>query len=116
MNAPKTTFEQWAIVEVMGHQRYIGKVTEQVIAGTGFVRVDVPETSRQPSWSKLLGTGSIYAITPVSETIARHLAEQAMKAPVAVYDLPESMRPQKAAAGLPSPDDDDDDHYDDEYY
>ena len=37
------TFECFALVEIFGHTRIAGKVTEQVIAGTGFVRVDVPE-------------------------------------------------------------------------
>ena len=35
-------FECWAIVEVMGHSRYAGRVTEQAIGGCAFVRVDVP--------------------------------------------------------------------------
>lgn len=81
-------FDQWAIVDVMGHQRYIGRVTEQVVAGAGFVRVDVPETSKQPAWTKLIGTGSIYAISPVTEEIARAMAEQRQQAPIAAYEMP----------------------------
>ena len=86
-------FEQWAIVDVMGHQRYVGHVTEQVIAGCGFVRVDVPATSDQPAWTKLVGTGSIYAITPVSEEIARKMAERSQNPPIDAYDLPPRLEP-----------------------
>lgn len=32
----------WAIVELFGHARIAGRVTEQVIAGQGFIRADVP--------------------------------------------------------------------------
>jgi len=81
------TFDEWAIVDVMGHQRYIGRVTEQVIAGTGFVRVDVPKTEKTQAWSKLIGTGSIYAITPVSEEIARAMAEKRQDEPIQPYEL-----------------------------
>lgn len=35
-------FEQWAILELMGHRRLAGMVTEQTIAGAAFLRIDVP--------------------------------------------------------------------------
>lgn len=35
-------FESWCIVELFGHQRIAGLVTEQTIGGCNFVRVDVP--------------------------------------------------------------------------
>lgn len=71
-------FDQWAIVEVMGHKKYAGRVTEQQIAGAGLVRVDVPEVKVgekvHPSYSKLIGPSSIYCITPVTEELARKAA------------------------------------------
>lgn len=80
-----TIFEAYALVEVMGHKRFAGKVTEQVIAGAGFVRVDVPQVGDRIPFTKLIGTGSIYCITPVSEAVARQLAEQYHEKPVEVY-------------------------------
>lgn len=71
----ETKFEQWAIVDVMGHQRFVGLVTEQVVAGQGFVRVDIPETSTVKAWTKLIGTSLIYGMTPVEEDIAKAMAE-----------------------------------------
>jgi hypothetical protein len=78
-------FDQWALVEVMGHRRFAGRVTEQVVAGQGYVRVDVPPVGDRLAFSKLIGPGSIYCITPVSEEVARRLAEQYHERPVDVY-------------------------------
>ena len=90
-------FETWAIVDVMGHQRYAGKVTEQTIAGSGFIRVDVPSVQRRgfndepgdsiPPFSKLLSPGSIHSITPCSEEVARAAAGNIAKVPIQRYEL-----------------------------
>lgn len=69
-------FESWAVVEVMGHTMFAGWVTEQVIGGCPFVRVDVPavETAsgaQRLGFTQLLGQGAIYSITPCSEEVAR---------------------------------------------
>ena len=84
-------FEEWAIVDVMGHQRYVGLVSEQVVAGQGFVRVDIPETDEVKGWTKLIGTSSIYAITPVDKDIALSMAARSKAKPVEVYQLTERM-------------------------
>jgi hypothetical protein len=60
-------FEQFAIVKLFGHQVIAGKVSDQVIGGQGFVRVDVPATSCQEKYTKFFGAGAIYAITPCDE-------------------------------------------------
>lgn len=86
-NSSGETFDCYAIVDVMGHQRYIGRVTEQVIAGQGFVRVDIPKTDKVQAWTKLIGTSSIYAITPVSEEIAKAMANRSQAEPVLAYEL-----------------------------
>lgn len=82
-------FSGWAIVEVMGHHVYAGHVTEQTVAGAALIRVDVPEASGRPAYTKLLGAGSIYAITPCSEEIARARAAASTETPVSIYDLPD---------------------------
>ena len=60
-------FEEWAIVEVMGHRRFAGLVTEQAIGGASFVRIDIPEARDLPAFTKLFGGSSIYCITPCTE-------------------------------------------------
>lgn len=81
-------FEGWAVVEMLGHKKLAGMVSEQVLAGTALIRVDVPETAHQrevsgfgghtvevkPAYTKFVGVGSIYCITPCSEAIARQCA------------------------------------------
>ena len=69
------SFSMYALVELFGHARIAGKVSEQVIAGNGFVRVDVPETSKRPAYTKFFGPSAIYSMTPVSEEITRELAK-----------------------------------------
>ena len=78
-------FQSWAIVEVMGHSTFAGYVTEQVIGGTTFVRVDVPAVGKEPAFTKLLGAASIYAITPVAEEVATRAAAGMRTPPINVY-------------------------------
>ena len=94
------SFENFCIVELFGHKKIAGKVTEQVIAGQGFIRVDVPQTKRTSPFTRMFGSGAIYSITPVSEEIAIAAAEQIFVEPVSVYIAPSRQ--------LQDPDDDDD--------
>lgn len=80
-------FEAWAIVELFGHQRIAGRITEQTIGGCNFVRVDVPEVNGHQAFTKLYGQGAIYAITFVDETIARAAVDKMRPRPVTPYDL-----------------------------
>ena len=75
----------------MGHQRYVGLVSETVIAGQGFVRVDIPKTSKVEAWTKLVGPSSVYAITPVDKEIAVQMAERSHKKPIEAYQLTSEM-------------------------
>lgn len=88
----KVAFEQWCLVEIFGHQKYAGLVTEQVIGGCNFVRLDVPETPRTKPFTKLFGQGAIYSMTPIEEDVARSLAESYDQRPVNVYELPADVR------------------------
>lgn len=68
-------FETWAVVEIMGHVSIAGKVIEETIAGTQFLRVDVPKTSRREPFTKYYGPSAIYSITPTDEATATAAAE-----------------------------------------
>jgi len=67
-------FDQWAILEIMGHVRLAGRAREQAIAGAGFLRIDVPEANGVPAFTRLYRVNSIYSITLVSEDFARPAA------------------------------------------
>ena len=81
---PKT-FDSWAVVEIMGHSRFAGRVTEQAIGGCAFVRIDVPQIGDRLPFTKLFGQGSIFSITPCSEELARQVAAECAVRPVQVY-------------------------------
>lgn len=107
------SFEQWAILEIMGHNKFAGFVTEQVIGGASFVRVDVPECGDDhPQFTKLFGAASIYCITPVEERLARAMAVSLRQQPVHTYDLPQAWQEklrQPLLASYESSDEGDDD-------
>lgn len=82
-------FDSWAIVEVFGHQKFAGRVTEQAIGGASFVRVDVPEVDSSPAFTKLFGASAIYSITPVTEDLARKAVRACHSEPISVYIPPD---------------------------
>lgn len=81
-------FEQWCIVEVLGHRVFAGMVGEQQIAGAGFIRIDVPPVPGCQEFTKLIGPGSIYAITPCTEQVARQMATNLRERPFRLYEPP----------------------------
>lgn len=83
----KQTPEQWAIVELFGHQRLAGRVSEHQLGGQNFIRVDVPAVKGRPPYTKLFGQGAIYAITFVDEAIATAAAQSIDARPVNSYDV-----------------------------
>lgn len=85
-------FDLWCIVELFGHTQIAGKCTEQNIAGTNFLRVDVPETSIQGSFTKFLGAGAIYAINPVTEEVARLKAKMINIKPIEEWSIKEMQK------------------------
>jgi len=99
-NQQQDTLDVWAVVEVLGHHVYAGRVTETTLAGVAFLRVDIPELpDRAAAFTKYVGGSSIYAITPCTEAVARRVAEERRARPVELVDL--NARPAIAA-----PDDD----------
>ncbi len=92
-NSDHIAFEEFGILEVMGRLKMAGKISEQTIAGAGFIRIDVPETKRAPAFTRFFSPGSIYSITPTTEAIARQLAESWREEPITRFDLPQLTAP-----------------------
>lgn len=82
----------WCIVELFGHQQIAGRCTEQNIAGTNMLRVDVPETNEQPSFTKFYGSAAIYAINPVTEDVARAKAQMLNVKPIEAWSIKEMQK------------------------
>jgi len=108
------TFDSWAVVELLGHKTIAGRISEQAIGGAALLRIDVPETRRmrqqivafeghveevKPGYTKFIGPGSIYCITPTDEATARRCAQEIERysSPIPVA-LPRQL-PAVAAAG-----------------
>lgn len=90
-------FDLWCVVELMGHQQIAGKCTEQSIAGVNMLRVDVPETKKQPAFTKFYGGSAIYAINPVDEATAVAKIEALNIAPIQVWNIQSFVDKQSAA-------------------
>lgn len=113
--------ELWAIVELFGHQRIAGKVSEQVLGGN-FLRVDVPQTKDEPAWTRFLNPSAVYAINPCSEEVATAVANQLKVKPINIWDAAEIVKriesqrlEQKSLKeSSPSPDLDGDDEEEEE--
>jgi hypothetical protein len=80
-------FDHFAIVELFGHQIIAGKVSEQVIGGQGFVRVDMPTVDGQEGFTKFYGAGAIYAITPCNEETMQAAVLGLWQKPIDVWKL-----------------------------
>ena len=84
----KKTFDEWALVELFGHARIVGRVTEATLAGGTFIRVDVPDKDGNAVFTRFFGPGAIYSMSPISRDMAISLAAQQNAEPVKRYELP----------------------------
>jgi len=94
----KSAFNEFALVELFGHQRIVGKVTEATLAGGAFLRVDVPAFNGEKAFTRFYGPGAIYSISPVTEEIARGLMDRYRNEPVSRFELPQLA--EKTGEGL----------------
>jgi hypothetical protein len=124
----QSSFEGWAVVEMMGHRKEVGFVTTQAFGQAVLFRVDVPELPERefvlespeyaengegrrgcPAGTKvkrsaslprscLVAPASLYAINPCSEEAAMRVIERSIVRPLIILELPEQ------AALPPGPD------------
>jgi len=82
-------FDCWCLVELFGHQKIAGKVTESTLAGGAFVRVDVPAVDGEKAFTRFFGPSAIYSINPTTEEIVMAaVSSNYRNAPVSRYELP----------------------------
>ncbi len=87
------TFDEWAILELMGHRRLAGRVREVQLAGAGFLRLDIPATEGHGPQTQYISPGSVYALHPTTEEIATAAAANFRPAPVSRWEL-EAAKPK----------------------
>lgn len=93
-------FEGWAVLELMGHRRLGGYVSEAELAGGKFIRIDVPEPDQDSSVgspgrplpnatraTQLYGASAVFCLTPTDEATARAVAKASVAAPVSRWEL-----------------------------
>ena len=90
----KTVFAEWAIVELLGHRRMAGKLTEATIAGGAFLRLDIP--SKSGPITQFYAPGAVYCITPTTEEIATAIAKES-EPPISRWELRQLMEPVGAS-------------------
>lgn len=66
--------EDWAIVELMGHLRRAGRISEVDRFGAKLLRVDIP--AGEDFVTEFYGGSAIYRLRPCAEDITRAVAEQ----------------------------------------
>jgi hypothetical protein len=108
--------ELFAIVELFGHSRIAGKVTEQTVGSSTFIRVDVPPTKTQGSFTRIINPSAVYAINPVTEDVSKEMAERIQQKPIEAWDWREMEKRLMALKENNSHEQDPDDDHDDEDY
>jgi hypothetical protein len=89
-------FEGWAILELMGHRKLAGYVSEVEVAGRGMLRLDVPRAAAESdSWraTQFYSPQALYCLTPTDEATARALASRNQPEPVTRWELPAAVPP-----------------------
>lgn len=75
---PEPELKSWALVELFGHQRIVGYLSQQTF-GTGVLfRVDVPDLTKdgkivRRGFTRYFGLSAIYSITPCDEKMVREM-------------------------------------------
>lgn len=80
-------FEQWCIIGLFGHQKLAGRVSELNLGGGNFLQVDVPETSHNPAFTRIINPSAVYDINPVTEEVARAYAQNLQVKPIESWDI-----------------------------
>lgn len=76
-------FDEWCVVELLGHRRLAARVREHTLAGVGFLRLDEPGGRTQ-----FVSPAAVYALHPVTEPVVVAMAAEWRTDPVARWELP----------------------------
>jgi len=79
--------EEWALVSLMGHVQFSGRITEEERFGGKMGRCDIPQPDGS-FVSRYFTAASIYSVIPCTEECARIAAGATKKSPVGVLPAP----------------------------
>lgn len=100
-NKDQETIETWAYVEIMGHSRVAGRVSERKIGVAVMLQVDVPKPDEGFSHTELYSPASIFSIKPTTEQWCRGFVKSRVSYDVLPY-IPVS---KQIASGINSSED-----------
>ncbi len=89
MTQETPSFKEWCILELMGHRKLGGLLSEQQIAGAAFLRIDI-YSSEEVFATQFYSPGAVYCITPCDESIARLYGDRHKPEPVTRWELPQA--------------------------
>lgn len=82
----------FAVVELLGHQRMAGRVSEVSMFGSTLGRVEIP--TGPDAWQTVyFGGAAVFRISPCDEATARAVAASCRPEPVHAYELPRLPQP-----------------------
>jgi len=106
MSETNDNFGMWGILELMGHVKMAGFITEEELFGGKIGRIDIPGEDGE-AITQYFGGHTIYRLTPISEDMARAFAKRNRPRPVYVYELalpapaePEDRRDDDVSDGM----------------
>jgi hypothetical protein len=84
----ESTINGWVFLELLGHRRLAGHLSEATVGGAPFLRIDIPGADdEQPTMTQYYAPNSVYAITPTTEAMARRAAALLRPAPVSRWEM-----------------------------
>jgi hypothetical protein len=95
-------YEGWSIIELMGHRKLGGYLSEQTIAGEAFIRIDVVNTEGVAIATQFYSASAVYCITPVTQDVATAFGTNHKPEPVTLWELP-PIRSTTVTSGQHSP-------------
>ena len=79
----------YAMIELMGHARVVGLVTETKLAGAGFLQVDILDPEGKISFQRYIAPQAVYQISPIGREMAIELCGRWDQSRIESYDVPE---------------------------
>lgn len=80
--------DEWAVLELMGHRKYAGRISEVERFGAAMARLEVfAEGDEEPRFTQDYSPQAIYCLTPCTEALARRYSNRHRPEPISGYEL-----------------------------
>ncbi|MDT5061490.1 MAG: hypothetical protein QOH63_1949 [Acidobacteriota bacterium] len=104
----KSSFDQFAILELMGKVRLGGRVREEQVFGVPMIRIDIPKDVEWKEFNtRYFHLNALYGITPVSQAVAFGVARYNDTPPARSWEMPKALPEADAESEAHIPDESD---------